>query len=144
MKYRKWRDYDEREETDGDYGRESPTGSSWLSNASIASLLSESKIKATISALKAQITVLEAELLSRRLSRSHHNYTNWDDIGTLRGPEDGERLYPRVNRKDSKSRRRKSSTLPKIASIRATLKKLGVADVDALLQEWSKITGKEK
>lgn len=136
------RDYDFSFRADEEDPRERASGNSWLSNATIASQLSEARIEQAISALKAQITVLEAELLSRRLANSHTNYKDWDEIGDLRGPEDGERLYPRVNRK--RNRDRKHKTLQKVASLRKTLKKLGIKDVDSLLAEWSKIVETEK
>jgi hypothetical protein len=115
---------------------EESTGRSWLSNAVIASQLSEAKIKKAISALKAQITVLEAELLSRRLGNSHNSYKNWDEIGDSHRRKNEEQLW------DSKPRRRRNSTVyqfQKVASLRKTLTKLGVKDVDKLIAEWSKL-----
>jgi uncharacterized small protein (DUF1192 family) len=137
LRYKKSYDFTLYEEDE----REAVSGNSWLSNATIAAQLSDKKIKQTISALKAQITVLEAELLSRRLNGGHETNRNWNKIGNLRGPEDGERLYYRANRKDSKPRKHKQ--FQKVTALRKTLAKLGVKDVNALLNEWSKITEKE-
>lgn len=148
IRYRRSYDFELYEQSDettseeSEYeSRENASGNSWLSNATIASQLSDTKIKAAISALKAQITVLEAELLSRHLVSGNKTGKNWDEIGRLRGPEDGERLYPRLR---SRNTGRKCKTFKKVASLRKTLAKLGVKDVDALLQEWSKITAEAK
>lgn len=118
---------------------ESPSGNSWLSNANMAALLSDAKIKKAIAALKAQITVLEAELLSRRFAREHEFGEDWDEIGNLRGPEDGERLYPRSDKSTSPRRNKGTHQFKKLSRLRATLRKLGVTDVESLLNEWGKI-----
>jgi hypothetical protein len=127
---------EERNRSDNE-GRESEevTGRSWLSNAVIASQLSEAKIRKAISALKAQISVLEAELLSRRLGNSHASYKNWDEIGDARWPKD-------ETESRHKSSRRRNSTVyqfQKVASLRRTLANLGVKNVDELLATWSKL-----
>jgi len=131
IKYR--RDYDWTPDfTTAGEEDEQITGNSWLSNAVIASQLSEDRIKTAIQALKAQITVLENELLSRRLGHRHQTYKDWDAIGDSYPEQDGKR-YSR----SSSGRRDRSSDRYK--KIRKTLKKLGVADVNALLQEWEKL-----
>jgi hypothetical protein len=148
LRYKKSYDFTLYEQEDEESNRQNhgsgeeteTTGKSWLSNAVIASQLSEAKIKTTISALKAQISVLEAELLSRRLNNSHVFHQDWNKIGNARRPKDAEKLWDRP-------RRRRNSTVyqfQKVASLRKTLAKLGVADVDALLAAWSKINEKEK
>jgi hypothetical protein len=143
LRYKKSYDFtlyeqeDETSDRQDDEGREEEesTGRSWLSNAVIASQLSEAKIKKAISALKAQITVLEAELLSRRLSDRHITHKNWDEIGDSHRPKNAEELWDRP-------RKRRNSTLyqfQKVSKLRTTLAKLGVKDVDKLLAEWSKL-----
>lgn len=118
---------------------EESSGRSWLSNAVIASQLSDTKIKAAIAALKAQITVLESELLSRRIGHSSGDGKNWNEIGQLRGPSHAEKLW-------SKPTKRRNSTVnqfQKLSKLKATLAKLGVKDVDALLNEWIKLNEKD-
>ena len=149
LRYKKSYDftlYEQADERDVEEGGEEeyPSGNSWLSNAAIAGQLSEDKIRKAISALKAQITILEAELLSRRFARSNEANSIWDQIGNLRGPENGERLYPRTNRTPTKRRKAAQVHFAKLSKIRQTLKNLGVIDVDKLLAEWSKINEKEK
>jgi len=111
---------------------ESVSGNSWLSNAAIAAQLSEARIKTAIKSLKAQITVLEAELLSRRLMGGNKTHKDWDNIG------DG---YPKENGKRyaASSPKRRNSKNSQFSQIRKTLKKLGVKDVNALLDEWNKM-----
>lgn len=125
--------------------QENPSGASWLSNSAIASQLSNAKIKQVITSLKAQISVLETELLSRHLSNSSANSKNWRNIGNARSKQNKqngeERLYPKVIGRTSK---RRNATFKKVASLRLTLKKLGVANVDELLATWSKIQEKDK
>jgi len=144
LRYKKSYDftlYEQEDETSNrqdDEGREEEesSGRSWLSNSVIASQLSEAKIKKAISALKAQITVLEAELLSRRLSDSHATYKNWNEIGDSHRRKNEEQLW------DRKPRKRRNSTVyqfQKVSKLRSTLAKLGVKDVDKLIAEWSKL-----
>lgn len=139
LRYKRSWDFTLFEENEDD--RESASGNSWLSNAAMASQLSDAKIKSTIIALKAQITVLEAELLSRRLTSGNKSGKNWNNIGNVRKQQHEERLYYATDRGNVRTRRKGNQfQVQKIASIRKTLKKLGVVDVDALLNEWSKIT----
>ena len=123
---------DEREERD----YEENSGNSWLSNAVIASQLSESRIKTAIKALKAQIAVLENELLSRRLTHSYETRTDWNKIGRPRKRES-------VERSTSASTGRAVKRGSQFQKIAATLRKLGIKDVPALLAEWSKIQEKK-
>lgn len=125
---------------------ENPSGNSWLSNRVIAAQLSDAKIKQAIASLKAQITTLETELLSRRLAGRNTNGRSWDDIGKIsRKQTREERLYPKeVTGSGTRQRGRRNSTFKKVASLRVTLKKLGVTNVDELLATWSKIQEEEK
>lgn len=148
LRYKKSYDFtlyeseDERSDQENESGgnEEESSGRSWLSNAVIASQLSDAKIKEAIAALKAQITILESELLSRRLSNSSTARKSWDKIGQLRGPAHAEKLW----NKPTKRRTATATQFQKLSAIRSTLAKLGVKNVDELIATWSKINEKEK
>lgn len=140
LRYKRSYDFTLYEQNDEEMFSESSSGSSWLSNAAIASQLSDSKIKAAISSLKAQITVLEAELLSRRLTGNRQTTKKaWAKIGDAYYEEDTERVRSPKRNKKATSRDSSQYQFAKVASLRRTLAKLGVKDVDALLKEWSKL-----
>lgn len=151
LRYKKSYDFtlyeqeDERSDTENGSGDETEesSGRSWLSNAVIASQLSETKIKQAIAALKAQISVLESELLSRRLSGGHIPNKNWNNIGNVRRPKDANSLQQQSSARKGR-RSSKCNQFQKVAALRKTLKKLGVVDIDELLATWSKLNEKEK
>src|SRR5215475_8451305 len=107
------------------------SGNSWLSNSVIASQLPERKIKDAIRSLKAQIAALETELLSRRL-------TGNSETRRLEFTLYGDPIDKPRKRRTAESKR-KTGHSKKFNSLRTTLKKLGVQDIDSLLNEWSKI-----
>jgi hypothetical protein len=124
---------------------ESPiSGNSWLSNAAVIANIPDAKIKQAIISLKSQLRQLEAELLSRRLADRRGSRKNWNEIGSARGKTheprvDGESLGRNVRRRNKGNIR-----LQGLASLRHTLKKLGIKDVDNLIKEWNKIVVESK
>lgn len=112
------------------------SGNSWLSNATIISQLPDSRIKESIRYLKTQIKIMEAELLSRTIEGRRITNKGITKIGRLRPLKDGERSSVR--------RRSPERNCKEFTKIAATLRKLGVKNIEALLQEWNKITKEPK